>query len=84
MSCTQGTKEAPSHSVSKINLKTKQGVATIETGNGAHEIVTSPDDKYVFVTSMFDNTVSVIDQEQDKVIQTVQVGEMPNGISIMP
>lgn len=80
----QGTKEAPSHSVSKINLKTKQVVATIETGNGAHGVVTSPDGKYVFVTNMFDNTVSVIDQEQNKAIQTVQVGEMPNGISIMP
>ncbi|MBB6284943.1 YVTN family beta-propeller repeat protein [Geobacillus subterraneus] len=80
----QGTKETPSHSVSKVNIKTKQVVATIETGDGAHGVVTSPDGKYVFVTNMFDNTVSVIDQEQNKAIQTVQVGEMPNGISIMP
>ena len=29
---------------------------------------------------MFENTVSVIDKEQNKVIKTVQVGEIPNGI----
>ncbi|WMT18480.1 hypothetical protein RFB12_14525 [Parageobacillus toebii] len=33
---------------------------------------------------MFENTVSVIDKEQNKVIKTVQVGEIPNGISVMP
>ncbi|GGJ71388.1 YVTN family beta-propeller protein [Anoxybacillus voinovskiensis] len=80
----QGTKNAPSHSVSKINIKTKQVVATIETGKGAHGVVTSANQKYVFVTNMFDNTVSVIDKEQSKVIKTIQVGEIPNGISIMP
>lgn len=78
----QGTKDAPSHSVSKINIKTKQVVATIETGKGAHGVVTNQ--KYVFVTNMFDNTVSVIDKEQSKVIKTIQVGEIPNGISVMP
>jgi YVTN family beta-propeller protein len=29
---------------------------------------------------MFENTVSVMDKEQNKVIKTVQVGEIPNGI----
>lgn len=80
----QGTKDVPSHSVSKINIKTKKVVATIETGKGTHGVVTSPDHQYVFVTNMFDNTVSVIDKEQNKVIKTVQVGEIPNGISVMP
>nr|WP_312856085.1 hypothetical protein [Anoxybacillus tepidamans] len=56
----------------------------METGKGAHGVVTSPNQKYVFVTNMFDNTVSVIDKEQSKVIKTIQVGEIPNGISIMP
>ncbi|WP_244151149.1 YncE family protein [Parageobacillus thermantarcticus] len=59
-------------------------VATIETGKGAHGVVTSPNQKYVFVTNMFDNTVSVIDKVRNKAIKTVPVGEIPNGISIMP
>jgi YVTN family beta-propeller protein len=29
---------------------------------------------------MFENTVSVMDKEQNKVIKTVQVGEIPNEI----
>ncbi|NRD76468.1 hypothetical protein HPT25_03055 [Bacillus sp. BRMEA1] len=33
---------------------------------------------------MFDNTVSVIDNSQNKVLKTIKVGKTPNGISIMP
>lgn len=39
----QGTVDSPSNSLSKIDLKTKQVVATIETGKGTHGVVTSPD-----------------------------------------
>jgi YVTN family beta-propeller protein len=48
----QETKDALSHSVSKINIKAKKVVAAIETGKGAHGVVTNPDHKYVFVTNM--------------------------------
>ncbi|MEC1742791.1 YncE family protein [Schinkia azotoformans] len=80
----QGTAESPSTSITKVDLDSKTAVATIETGKGAHGVVVSPDNKYVYVTNMFENTVSVIDNEQNKVIQTIDVGEIPNGISIMP
>lgn len=80
----QGTAENPSTSVTKVDLESKTAVATIETGKGSHGVVVSPDNKFVYVTNMFENTVSVIDNEQNKVIQTVEVGETPNGISIMP
>lgn len=80
----QGTAENPSTSVTKVDLDSKASVATIETGKGPHGVVISPDNKFVYVTNMFDNTVSVINNEQNKVIDTVEVGETPNGISIMP
>lgn len=80
----QGTAENPSTSVTKVDLESKTIDATIETGKGSHGVVVSPDNKLVYVTNMFENTVSVIDNEQNKVIQTVEVGEIPNGISIMP
>ncbi|MDR6121645.1 YVTN family beta-propeller protein [Bacillus sp. SLBN-46] len=80
----QGTEDLPSHSVTKVDLNTKQEVATIETENGSHGVVTSPDNKYTYITNMFANTVSVIDNSQNKVIRTIKVGETPNGISIMP
>ena len=79
----QGTAENPSTSVTKVDVESKTAVATIETGKGSHGVVVSPDSKFVYVTNMFDNTVSMIDNDQNKVIQTVEVGETPNGISLM-
>ena len=80
----QGTEKNPDQSVSKVELKSKKVTATIETGLGSHGVVTSEDSKFTYVTNMFDNTVSVIDNEQNKVIQTIKVGKTPNGISIQP
>jgi YVTN family beta-propeller protein len=80
----QGTEDSPSHSLTKIDLKTKQVAATIETGQGSHGVVTSPDSKFSFVTNMFEDTVTMIDNSEDTVIKTLKVGKTPNGISIMP
>lgn len=80
----QGTEENPSNSISKIDLSTQQVVATIETGKGAHGVVTSKDNSRIYVTNMFDNTVSVIDNQENKVIAQVKVGTTPNGISFTP
>ncbi len=77
----QGTEKSPSNTVSKIDLATRKVVATIKTGKGSHGVVTSPDNKLVYVTNMYDNTVSVIDNTTNKVIATVKVGKTPNGIS---
>lgn len=77
----QGTEDKPSNTVSKIDLATKEVVATIETGKGAHGVVTSADNKFIYVTNMYDNTVSVIDNTSNKVIVTVAVDKTPNGIS---
>ncbi len=77
----QGTENNPSNTLSKIDLSTKEVVATIDVGNGAHGIVVSDDNKYVYVTNMYDNTVSVIDNSKNKVIAIIPVGETPNGIT---
>lgn len=77
----QGTEKNPSNTISKVDLTTKQVVATIETGKGAHGVVVSPDNKFVYVTNMYEATVSVIDNETNKVIATIPVDEEPNGIS---
>ncbi|HYK73640.1 MAG TPA: YncE family protein, partial [Pseudoneobacillus sp.] len=80
----QGSVDNPSNSVTKIDLLTKEVIATIETGKGAHGVVISPDNQYVFVTNMFDNTLSVIDNNQNNVIDTIAVDKTPNGISVTP
>ncbi|WHY62460.1 beta-propeller fold lactonase family protein [Cytobacillus firmus] len=78
----QGTEEAPSSSVTVIDLALRKAAAEIETGRGSHGVVTSPDNKRVYVTNMFEDTVSIIDKEQNKVIDTIEVIGVPNGISI--
>jgi len=77
----QGTKESPSNTVSKVDMASKKVIATIQTGKGAHGVVVTPDNKYVYVTNMYENTVSVIDNATDQVIDTAQVDVAPNGIS---
>lgn len=79
----QGTKDVPSNSMTIVDIATKTVTATIETGKGAHGVVTSNDNKFAYVTNMFENTVSVIDLSRKKVVSTVNVGEVPNGITIM-
>lgn len=78
----QGTTGNPSDTVTKLDLITKQVAATIKVGKGAHGVVTSKDNKFVYVTNMYDNTVSVIDNEKNEVVNTINVGEVPNGITI--
>ena len=43
---------------------------------GPHGIVVSPDDKIVYVTNMYDATVSVIDNATNTVIHTIPVDEV--------
>ncbi|WP_133626908.1 YncE family protein [Fonticella tunisiensis] len=64
-----------------MDLTTRKVVATIEVGKGAHGVVTSPDNKFVYVTNMYDNTVSIVDNNTNKVVATVLVDKTPNGIS---
>lgn len=78
----EGTEESPSNTVSKVNLGTKTVEATIEVGKGAHGVVVSDDNKYVYVTNIYDATVSVIDNATNKVIATIPVDEKPNGITL--
>ncbi len=43
--------------------------------------MTSDDGKSIYVTNMFDNTVSVIDNGRNEVVATVPVGKTPNGVT---
>ncbi|MCR3759525.1 YncE family protein [Clostridium felsineum] len=77
----QGTEDKPSNTVTKVDLESKKVTATIQTGKGAHGIVLSPDNKYSYVTNMYEATVSIIDNSKNKVITTIPVDKEPNGIS---
>lgn len=77
----QGTQQTPSATVTKVDVKHRKAVSTIQTGKGAHGLSGSTDGK-IYVTNMFANTVSVIDTTNNQVVQTFEVGRMPNGITV--
>ena len=76
----QGPEDAPNDTVSVIDTATGQVVQTLKTGLGAHGVSVSADGALVFVTNTADDSVSVIDAQQQTVIGTVPVGDGPNGI----
>ena len=44
----------------------------------------TPDEKYLVVANGVSNDVSVIDVAQQKVIKSIQVGELPWGVAFAP
>lgn len=53
-------------------------------GRQGHCIAVSPTSNRVYVTNALDNTVSVIDGRRGAIINTVAVGEGPQGIDVNP
>ncbi|MCA0455369.1 MAG: multicopper oxidase domain-containing protein [Chloroflexi bacterium] len=80
----QGTEDSPSTTVSVIDITSFAVVNTIETGNGAHGVVTEPSGQYAYITNLYGNTVSVLDLVNQQVIVDVPTGSGPNGISFSP
>ncbi len=79
----QGTEASPSETVSKIDLATGKEIYQVKTGAGAHGVTTSADGKYVFVTNMFADTLTVLEAETGKVLADQQIGDKPNGIAFI-
>jgi YVTN family beta-propeller protein len=76
----QGTEDQPSNTVSKVDLSTKKIVSTIQVGKGAYGIAMNEKGTFAYVTNMYDDTVSVIDNTKNQVIKTVKVEDTPKGI----
>ncbi len=68
--------------VYKVDLEEKRVVKSISAGSAPHGVVTSNDGKYVYVTNLLSDDVSVIDTSSDTEIARIKVGDQPNGISI--
>lgn len=66
-----------------INTTTNSVEGTVIVGNGAHGVTTNADGTKIFVTNLSDNSVSVVDASTLTVIQTINVGTSPNGISLL-
>ncbi len=68
--------------VFKIDLITKSVIKEIPAGDAPHGVVVSSDGRFVYVTNLLTDDVSIIDVASDTEVGRVAVGKMPNGISI--
>lgn len=68
--------------VYKIDLAAKLVVKSIKVGSAPHGVVVSRDGKYVYVTNLLSDDVSIIDTMTDTEVKRIKVGAQPNGISI--
>lgn len=66
----------------KIDLEKMEVVKEIESGIAPHGVVVSKDGKFVYVTNILGGDVSVIEVSSDKKINSIKVGNKPNGISV--
>lgn len=63
-----------------IGAASRQKVATVHTGSGAHSVSPSPDGKYVLVPNAGDATVSVVTIPSFKVQTTLHVDAVPMAV----
>jgi len=68
--------------VYKIDLEVLKVIQTIPGGLAPHGVVASKDGKFVYVTNLLSDDVSVINTALGKEIVKIKVGKMPNGISL--
>ncbi len=76
VTCTTGF---PGDPLKVVDLGTSAVVATIPLGSGALGVDITPDDAFVYVTNLLDDTVSVVDTATNTAVDTVGVGTLPIG-----
>lgn len=74
-----------------IDVATRRVVATLPTGNGAHEVAVSNDGRWAVVSNYGvrgapGNSLTVIDVPSAKVVRTIELGEFrrPHGSAFLP
>lgn len=65
----------------KIDLEQRTIAQTVRVGTAPHGVVVSPDGKYVYVTNLVSNDVSVVDTATNQEVAKVPTAAKPNGIS---
>ena len=59
-------------------------IAQIPVGRNPLDVAYSPDGRYIFTTDNEDNTVTVIDTADSRVIGEIRTGKEPTSISVLP
>lgn len=68
--------------VYRISVEDSAVDQTIPAGSAPHGVVVDSAGKFVYITNLLSDDVSIIDTATGKEIARVPVGDMPNGISI--
>ena len=68
--------------VYKIDLQEMKVAQTIKGGTAPHGVAISQDGKFVYVTNLLSDDLSIIDTVQGKEVAKIKVGKMPNGVSL--
>lgn len=61
-----------------------QGAMDIEVGHKPAHVIVDKESKLAYVTNGEDNTISVVDLAQKKVVAEIPVGTMPHGLRMSP
>jgi len=65
-----------------VDTKTYKVIKYLLVGQRVWHMAFTPDEKYLLTTNGLSNDVSVIDVAALKVVNTIQVGELPLGVAI--
>lgn len=69
-------------SVTALDIRNRTAAASIPVGNAPVGLAYDPSTQRLYVTNSASNSVSVIDEDEDRVIGTIQVGQSPLGIAL--
>ena len=61
-----------------------EGAVGIEVGRSPAHVIADPQGKLAYVTNGADDTVSVVDIAQSKVVREIEVGDSPHGMRMSP
>jgi YVTN family beta-propeller protein len=70
------------NTVYRIDIEARTVDQIIPAGDAPHGIVVDKAGRFVYVTNLLSKDVSIIDASTHQEVVRIEVGEMPNGISI--
>ena len=84
VSADQGRSDAPGRTLSVIDTAKMTTRGTVTVGAGPHGVVIDDSGKWAWVTNSYDDTVVGVDLSTLAVLDPVEVGGQPSGISYSP
>ena len=65
-------------------MNSADAVAEIEIGKHPAHVIIDSQGKFIYTTNSKDDTISVVDAEQKRVVKTISTGKFPHGFRMSP